>query len=139
MAEALAGGARMKFCLVSAVAIASVCHGGLVGAQAPNAPAAQVEQGKRIYDYWCATCHGSALGLPGFDGLPGTQQLRIKYRGTNVPPVLEERIDLVPEFVKTIVRQGVSFMPHFRKTEISDEELDAIAAFLTRNNPGNSP
>ena len=73
--------------------------------------------------------------MPGFDGLPGTQQLRLKYRGTNVPALLEERTDLVPEFVKTIVRQGVSFMPHFRKTEISDAELDAIAAFLTRNNP----
>jgi hypothetical protein len=33
------------------------------------------------------------------------------------------------------VRQGVSFMPQFRKTEISDEELTALAAYLTRNNP----
>jgi len=28
----------------------------------------------------------------------------------------------------------VFFMPMFRKTEISDSELDAIAAYLTRNN-----
>jgi hypothetical protein len=40
----------------------------------------------------------------------------------------------VPEFVKVIVRQGVSFMPQFRKTEISDAELEALAAYLARNN-----
>jgi (+)-pinoresinol hydroxylase len=104
-------------------------------AQAPDARAAQLEQGKRVYEYWCDTCHGAGLGLPGFDGLPGTQQLKIKYRGTNISPLLVERNDLVPDFVRVIVRQGVSFMPHFRKTEISDAELDALAAYLARNNP----
>jgi (+)-pinoresinol hydroxylase len=104
-------------------------------AQTPDTRAAQLEQGKRVYDYWCDTCHGSGLGLPGFDGLPGTQQLKIKYRGTDVSPLLVERADLVPDFVKVIVRQGVSFMPQFRKTEISDSDLDALAAYLARNNP----
>jgi len=32
------------------------------------------------------------------------------------------------------VRNGITVMPTFRKTEISDAELDAIAAYLTRNN-----
>jgi mono/diheme cytochrome c family protein len=73
--------------------------------------------------------------LPGFGALPGTQQLQLKYRDTSISPLLEERTDLVPEFVKVIVRQGVSFMPQFRKTEISDAELDALAAYLARNNP----
>jgi (+)-pinoresinol hydroxylase len=94
----------------------------------------QLDQGKRIYNYWCLPCHGTGLGLPGFAELPGTQQLRIKYRDTAISPLLEERTDLVPEFVKVIVRQGVSFMPQFRKTEISDAELDALAAYLARNN-----
>jgi mono/diheme cytochrome c family protein len=92
-------------------------------------------EGKRVYDYWCLPCHGPGLGLPGFGALPGTQQLALKYRGTSISPLLEERTDLVPEFIKVIVRQGVSFMPHFRKTEISDAELDALAAYLARNNP----
>jgi mono/diheme cytochrome c family protein len=96
--------------------------------------AAQVAAGKQVYDYWCLPCHGSDLGLPGFGGLPGTQQLGIKYRGTDISPLLHERTDLVPEFVKVIVRQGVSFMPQFRKTEISDAELEALAAYLARNN-----
>ena len=84
-------------------------------------------------------CHGAGLGLPGFDELPGTQQLRIKYRDTPISPLLTERTDLVPAFVKTIVRQGVSFMPQFRKTEISDADLDALAAYLARNDAGDVP
>jgi hypothetical protein len=36
--------------------------------------------------------------------------------------------------IKQFVRHGVLFMPMFRKTEISDAELDAICAYLTRNN-----
>jgi mono/diheme cytochrome c family protein len=107
---------------------------GYAAAQA-QPPAEPLTEGKRVYDYWCLPCHGPGLGLPGFGALPGTQQLALKYRGTNISPLLEERTDLVPEFVKVIVRQGVSFMPHFRKTEISDAELDALVAYLARNNP----
>ena len=102
-------------------------------AQAPDR-GTQLDQGKQVYEYWCLPCHGTGLGLPGFAELPGTQQLRIKYRDTAISPLLAERTDLVPEFVKVIVRQGVSFMPQFRKTEISDAELDALAAYLARNN-----
>jgi mono/diheme cytochrome c family protein len=101
----------------------------------PSAGNARFDHGKQVYDYWCLPCHGPGLGLPGFAELPGTQQLRVKYRDTTISPLLTERSDLVPEFVKVIVRQGVSFMPQFRKTEISDADLDALAAYLARNNP----
>jgi mono/diheme cytochrome c family protein len=124
----------MKICLVALFAIAGASLGSVANAQGSGDRAAAIEQGKQVYEYWCATCHSAGLGLPGFDGLPGTQQLRIKYRDTSIPAVLDERTDLVPEFIVVIVRQGVSFMPQFRKTEISDAELDALAAYLTRNN-----
>lgn len=129
----------MKTYMSASLGLALLCAAGTCYAQAATARGAQLEQGKQVYDYWCTPCHGPGLGLPGFGGgfnaLPGTQQLQIKYRGTNVSPLLEERTDLVPDFVKVIVRQGVSFMPQFRKTEISDEDLEALAAFLARNNP----
>ena len=102
-------------------------------------PESDAPRGKQVYDYWCLPCHGTGLGLPGFNELPGTQQLRIKYRDTTISPLLTERTDLVPAFVKTIVRQGVSFMPQFRKTEISDSDLDALAAYLAPDDPGSSP
>jgi mono/diheme cytochrome c family protein len=106
------------------------------GAQPPQG---EGPRGKQVYDYWCLPCHGPGLGLPGFNELPGTQQLRIKYRDTQISPLLTERTDLVPVFVKTIVRQGVSFMPQFRKTEISDADLDALAAFLARSDAPSAP
>jgi mono/diheme cytochrome c family protein len=123
---------RMRSAL-GGIALSSALWWGASHAQ-PPALATQVEQGRQVYQYWCASCHGTDLGLPGFGGLPGTQQLQIKYRGTDISPVLDERTDLAPEFVKVIVRQGVSFMPQFRKTEISDTDLEALAAYLARNN-----
>jgi len=37
--------------------------------------------------------------------------------------------------VRRFVRQGISFMPTFRKTELSDAELDDVVAFLVRKQP----
>ncbi len=93
---------------------------------------AQIAQGKQLYEYWCATCHGPGIGNNGAPALPGENALRAKYKGA-VPALLHERTDMKPEFVKLFVRQGISIMPFFRKTEIDDVELDAIAAYLTRS------
>ncbi len=83
-----------------------------------------VQKGQKVFDYWCATCHGP--------GLPGTVALQTKYKGAK-PALLSERTDLIPPVTKTFVRHGVSIMPFFRKTEISDADLDALAAYLARN------
>jgi (+)-pinoresinol hydroxylase len=85
---------------------------------------AQIERGHTVYDKWCFPCHGTGPGKPGTDSL--------RQRGQN-PAVLEERTDLNASMIKFYVRHGVLFMPTFRKTEISDADLDAIAAYLTRN------
>ncbi|MEJ0035484.1 MAG: cytochrome c [Gammaproteobacteria bacterium] len=81
--------------------------------------------GQLTYDKWCAPCHA-----PGPDH-PGTQALDALYRGGK-PGALIQRTDLTPPIVKQFVRKGVSVMPFFRKTEISDAELDALAAFLSK-------
>jgi mono/diheme cytochrome c family protein len=73
----------------------------------------------------CAVCHGSGQGKP------GTRALAAKYKGT-VPALLEERSDLEAPYIRQVVRQGLYVMPFFRKTELSDTDLDAIAAYLTR-------
>ena len=82
-----------------------------------------VDRGREVYSYWCSPCHDTGPEMP------GTLALEVRYQGA-VPAVLEERTDLAPEFTKTIVRNGISVMPFFRKTEISDEDLEAIAAYL---------
>lgn len=100
---------------------------GLAGAaQAQDGSSGQrslEQQGKEVYEYWCTPCHGEGPGRP------GTAALEALYQGQK-PALLEERTDLVPELTKTFVRNGVSIMPFFRKTEISDEELEALAAYL---------
>jgi (+)-pinoresinol hydroxylase len=90
-----------------------------------GADEATVQKGEKVFDYWCATCHGP--------GLPGTVALETKYKGSK-PALLSERADLIPPVTKTFVRKGVSIMPFFRKTEISDADLDALAAYIARNN-----
>ena len=32
---------------------------------------ARLQAGKKTYEYWCKTCHGTERGLPGFEELPG--------------------------------------------------------------------
>ena len=51
--------------------------------------------------------------------------LQAKYGG-KVPGVLDDRTDLTPAAVRLFVRRGTSIMPFFRKTEVSDVDLDAI-------------
>jgi (+)-pinoresinol hydroxylase len=88
----------------------------------PAAAQAPVD-GKAVFDKWCAPCHGAGPGKP------GTSALEALFKGAK-PALLEERTDLVPQLTKTFVRTGVSVMPFFRKTEISDAELDALATYL---------
>lgn len=103
----------------------------------PQLQVTEVDRGRNLYQYWCATCHGSGAGAEGRTQLPGTAALAVKYRGA-VPALLEDRTDLTPQIVTLFVRNGVSVMPFFRKTEISDEELAAIGAYLTRPRPAPS-
>jgi (+)-pinoresinol hydroxylase len=86
---------------------------------------AQIDRGHKVFDKWCFPCHGTGVGKPGTDSLAARGQK---------PAVLEERTDLTAPAIKTFVRHGVLYMPMFRKTEVSDADLDAIAAYLTRNN-----
>ena len=56
----------------------------------------------------------------------------MKYKG-KLPAVLEQRTDLAPAMIKTVVRHGLHGMPITRKTEISGAELEDVVAYLTRN------
>jgi (+)-pinoresinol hydroxylase len=92
------------------------------------APAVGEPRGYTEFQRACWVCHGSGPGKP------GTRALRAKYAG-KLPALLEQRTDLAPDYVKYVVRHGVTVMPPFRKTELSDADLDAIAAYLGRKRP----
>lgn len=90
------------------------------------AAAQDLARGEAVYGRWCAPCHAADPRKH-----PGTAALQVLYKGEK-PAVLTERRDLTPELVRSFVRNGVSIMPFFRKTEISDADLDALAAWLTQ-------
>ena len=81
--------------------------------------------GYALFQRACAVCHGSGPAKP------GTRALAVKYKGS-LPAPLEERTDLKAPYIKQVVRQGLTVMPLFRKTELSDADLDAITAYLTK-------
>jgi len=107
-----------------------VALGGSLLAQTPSE-----KNGKAVFDKWCAPCHGAVAPqrtMFGGSALPGTAALAVKYQG-KVPAVLEQRTDLKPAYIKTVVRHGLYGMPITRKTEVSDAELDDVVAYLTTN------
>ena len=115
-----------------ALLVTSVVTGNAIAAEGQQGVApARLSQGggqyvgKQVYDKWCAPCHA-----PGPDH-PGTTALDALYKGSK-PGALIERSDLTPPIIKQFVRKGMSVMPFFRKTEISDAELDALATFLSK-------
>ena len=84
-------------------------------------------QGKAVFDHWCWQCHGE-------DNPHGSGSWALAKRpGDTRTAYLERRSDLSGEFIKLVVRQGQLFMPKFRYTEISSEELAALASYLTES------
>lgn len=106
----------------------------------PNQPDAAftdpaVRRGQAVFHERCAACHApipdEAFGPAFLPAMPGTQALAARYRGA-LPAALEQRTDLTPEYVRAIVRNGLPAMPFFRPTEVSDEDLEALGAYLSR-------
>jgi (+)-pinoresinol hydroxylase len=86
--------------------------------------------GRVVYDHWCAACHDPGITHP------GTHALMVKYPGGGrATGVITEWTDLPATYVSYMVRHGMSVMPQFRKTEITDGELAELAAYLSRNTP----
>ena len=78
---------------------------------------------------WCAGCHAPVSAQkPMLAGIYVLQQL---YQGSK-PAALEQRTDLTRAYIKRFVRTGWNIMPPSRKTEITDRQLDALAAYLAR-------
>jgi (+)-pinoresinol hydroxylase len=112
----------MRTSVVATLAAMVAALGGLaVPAQQP-APARASDT---TFEKWCSHCHRSGIYMA------GTLGLQRKYNGSK-PALLEQRDDLTVASVKAFVRHGSNSMPPFRKTEISDAELDTLARYLAK-------
>ena len=95
------------------------------GAHAQNVDL--VNRGRAAFQHTCAPCHGVGAGDDGRAMLPGSQSLKLKYKGEK-SPFLEDRSDLPYPVLHTFVRRGTWSMPGFRKTEVTDADIEAIEA-----------
>jgi len=104
----------------------------VLGSWAACASAQDADRGKAKFDHSCAPCHGDGPGDDGRAMLPGTDALRIKYQGS-LPALLERRTDLNADAIRTFVRRGTWSMPPFRPTELTESEIQDIAAYLRQS------
>jgi len=121
-------------CMLPILAAATAAAGGTAGpgadtgahaaahAAVPAALTPLQSQGKRAYDHWCIYCHSP--------GVWGTNRLARRMDPTKA--VLENRTDLTAAGVRAVIRMGIGSMPALRRTEVSDADAAAIAAYLTR-------
>lgn len=89
-----------------------------------------VTQGRLAFERNCAACHAKGPSEGRVPLLPGTFALSLKYRDDKIPAALEDRTDLTPEYIETVVRHGIFSMPPLGKTDVSDQELIAIGAYF---------
>jgi mono/diheme cytochrome c family protein len=104
----------------------------LAAAAAVTAQESAVQRGNAKFQHSCAPCHGAGVGDDGRAMLPGTDALRLKYRGA-LTPLLERRTDLTAPVLTVFLRNGSFSMPPFRKTEVTDTEIADIAAYLAES------
>ena len=116
-------------CMAQAVALAGLLLG---VASTGMAQQSAMQRGNAKFQHSCAPCHGAGVGDDGHAMLPGTDALRIKYKGAvpAVPALLEERTDLTAPVLKVFLRNGSFSMPPFRPTELMDAEIADIAAYI---------
>lgn len=79
--------------------------------------------GKEVFDRKCTACHGEGPDKS------GTVALAVRD-GASQSPLIEKRTNLSREVIVYFVRNGVSVMPPYRKTELSDRELDQLVDYL---------
>ncbi len=88
--------------------------------------AAEKPDGKALYRERCGMCH-QTIGM--------AVNLLARRPGDTSKGLLEERKDLAAEFVFTVARAGIGNMPRIARGEVSDDQLAAIANYLSRSNP----
>jgi len=98
-----------------------------------------VNRGKEVFDARCRACHGdypksnapASNSLYALPPMAGTVALEARYKGSK-PALLEQRTDLTPAQVTFFVRRGSGIMAPFRPTEVSNDDLTALGAYLAR-------
>lgn len=86
--------------------------------------------GAALFSNLCGACH-----LAGGMGTNLLTKQRVILGESPDSGLLENRKDLTQNYVKIIVRRGRMAMPGLTRVEVTDAELDAIAAYLGKAGP----
>lgn len=81
--------------------------------------------GQALFEYHCGYCH--------LTGGMGTNLLTKQRMALGEPPqngLLANRQDLTADYVRSVVRHGKNAMPAQTRVDLTDAELDAVAAWL---------
>jgi cytochrome c len=81
--------------------------------------------GKDLFSNRCGACH-LVMGM-------GTNLITKQQLALGRPPamgLLTNRDDLTADYVKTVARMGKNAMPRQTRVDVTDAELDKIAAYL---------
>lgn len=81
--------------------------------------------GYRAYELRCGYCH-----LAGGMGTNLLIKQRMAMGDGPEMALLANRKDLAPDYIKAVVRQGKNAMPPQTRVDITDAELEAVAAYL---------
>ncbi len=81
-----------------------------------------VHDGRTLFELHCIACHGAGAGYPG--------TMRLQERVGEQQAALLDRDNLPPDYIKLVVREGFKLMPPFRPSELSDEQLHELAAYI---------
>lgn len=109
-----------KAVLAGAALLAAPIAAGVAATEAP--PASEMPAGERIYNETCVYCHDRR----------GWGTRALSQRVPEGQAVLTERETLPAAFTSLVVRQGIGSMPPFTPTDLSDEEIAAVAEWLER-------
>lgn len=81
--------------------------------------------GEALFSNRCGACH--------LAGGMGTNLVTVQMLAAKRPPtdgLLANRQDLTADYVKSVVRMGKNAMPRLSKVDITDAELESVAAYL---------
>ena len=82
-----------------------------------------IHDGETLFELHCIACHDRGPGNPG--------TMRLQERVGEEQAALLDRDNLPPEYIKLVVREGFKLMPPFRPSELTDRQLDELAAYLS--------
>lgn len=100
-----------------------------VRAEAPKGDRLAAQgNGEALFSNHCGYCH-----LPGGMGTNLLTKQRVMAGDPPEKGLLTNRTDLTADYVKSVVRMGKVAMPRLTRVDVTDAELDAIAAYLAKD------